>query len=216
MSQTDLNVANGTGAAIRADINAHLDALVSLSSGATAPPTTFPNQWWYDTSVGQLKRRNNANTTWLASFSDIVQYQDQPASGANSPAYASGGWRTVTISAKVKDPGSIGTLSSNQMTLAAGSYDFYGMMVLGSPAANGVARLRLRNITGGATIQQGPNRTAQSSVATVMHVQGQFINSSSVTFELQVYPAQTINAGGALTSGDLEVYADVYFRRHSK
>ena len=65
MSQTDFNVANASGAAVRADINAHLDALASLSSGASAPSTIFPNQWWYDTSTGQLKKRNNANTAWL-------------------------------------------------------------------------------------------------------------------------------------------------------
>ena len=66
MSQTDFNVANASGAAVRADINAHLDALASLSAGASAPSTIFPNQLWYDTSSGQLKKRNNANTGWLA------------------------------------------------------------------------------------------------------------------------------------------------------
>ncbi len=65
MSQTDLNVANASGAAVRADINAHLDALASQSSGASAPSTTFPNQWWLDTSTNILKQRDNANTTWV-------------------------------------------------------------------------------------------------------------------------------------------------------
>lgn len=64
MSQTDLDVANGTGAVVRADINTHLDALVTLSSGAAAPTTTFPNQYWYDTTAAVLKRRDNANTVW--------------------------------------------------------------------------------------------------------------------------------------------------------
>ncbi len=65
MSQTDLNVANASGAAVRTDLNAHLDALVSQSSGASAPSTTFPNQWWLDTSTNILKQRDNANTSWV-------------------------------------------------------------------------------------------------------------------------------------------------------
>lgn len=65
MTQTDFNVANASGAAVRSDLNAHLDALVSLSSGATAPATTFPNQWWLDTSTNILKQRDNGNTAWV-------------------------------------------------------------------------------------------------------------------------------------------------------
>ena len=66
MSQSDMNVANATGAAVRADLNTHLDALVTLSSGSTAPSPTFANQWWADTTANILKRRNNANTAWIS------------------------------------------------------------------------------------------------------------------------------------------------------
>lgn len=65
MSQTDFNVANASGASVRADLNAHFDAMVSLSSGATAPSVIFPNQWWLDTSTNILKQRNDANTAWV-------------------------------------------------------------------------------------------------------------------------------------------------------
>jgi hypothetical protein len=64
MSQHDFDVANGTGAAVRADINAAFEAAVSLSSGAAAPSVTFPNMFWYDTTASILKQRNNANTAW--------------------------------------------------------------------------------------------------------------------------------------------------------
>ena len=72
MSQTDFDVANASGATVRADINAHLDAMVSLSSGATAPSTTFPNQWWLDTSTNILKQRDNANTAWVNAVEKIT------------------------------------------------------------------------------------------------------------------------------------------------
>jgi len=66
MSQTDMNVANASGAVVRADINDHLTALSENNSGASAPGTTFANQWWFDTSTNTMKQRNNANTAWVS------------------------------------------------------------------------------------------------------------------------------------------------------
>lgn len=65
MTQSDLNVANGSGAVVRADINVHLDAIATNNSGGSAPLITFPNQWWFDTTNNQLKQRDNANTVWV-------------------------------------------------------------------------------------------------------------------------------------------------------
>lgn len=66
MSQTDMNVANASGAVVRADINAHLDAIITQSSGATEPTTKFAYMWWADTTTGILKQRNAANTAWVS------------------------------------------------------------------------------------------------------------------------------------------------------
>ena len=65
MSQTDLNVANASGAVVRADLNDHFQALATNSSGATSPTTTFPHQWWFDESTNDLKQRNVGNTAWI-------------------------------------------------------------------------------------------------------------------------------------------------------
>lgn len=69
MSQHDFDIANADGATVRADINAAFQAAVELSSGATAPSTTFAFMWWADTSAGILKRRNSANTAWISVMS---------------------------------------------------------------------------------------------------------------------------------------------------
>jgi hypothetical protein len=63
--QADYVVANGTGAAVRSDINGQLAAIVSNNSGATAPSTTYAYQWWADTTTGLLKLRNAANNAWI-------------------------------------------------------------------------------------------------------------------------------------------------------
>ena len=64
MSQHDMNLANDTGANFRSDANNALGALVTQSSGSSAPSTTFAYQRWADTTNGVVKRRNAANGGW--------------------------------------------------------------------------------------------------------------------------------------------------------
>ena len=63
--QHDGVIANASGAAVRQDLNNALQALLSNSSGATAPATTYAYQFWADTTAGQLKQRNSANDAWI-------------------------------------------------------------------------------------------------------------------------------------------------------
>lgn len=65
MSQHDFSIANQTASSARTDINNALQALASLSSGSTAPSTTYANQLWYDTGNDQIKLRNEANSDWI-------------------------------------------------------------------------------------------------------------------------------------------------------
>jgi hypothetical protein len=64
-SQHDMDLANQAGAAYRGDNNQALVALVTLSSGSSAPSTTFAYQLWADTTNTVLKQRNAANTGWI-------------------------------------------------------------------------------------------------------------------------------------------------------
>jgi hypothetical protein len=66
MAQADYIVANGTGAAVRSDLNGQLAAIVSNNSGATEPATMYAYQWWADTTTGLLKLRNSANSAWIS------------------------------------------------------------------------------------------------------------------------------------------------------
>jgi hypothetical protein len=65
MAQGDLNVANQSGAAFRADLNNQLAALGTLQSGASEPSTTFAYMLWADTTAELLKQRNAANNGWV-------------------------------------------------------------------------------------------------------------------------------------------------------
>jgi hypothetical protein len=61
----DYNIANGTGAAVRSDLNGALAAIATNNSSATAPATTYAYQWWADTTTGLLKQRNAANSAFV-------------------------------------------------------------------------------------------------------------------------------------------------------
>jgi hypothetical protein len=65
VAQHDYVIANGTGAAVRSDLNGALAAIATNNSGATEPTTTYAYQWWPDTTTGLLKIRNAANSAWV-------------------------------------------------------------------------------------------------------------------------------------------------------
>ena len=65
MAQHDFVIDNGTGAAVRADINNVLQAIASNNSNSGALTTNFAFQWHVDTSDGNLKIRNAANNGYV-------------------------------------------------------------------------------------------------------------------------------------------------------
>ena len=85
MSQHDFIISNQGFPAFRSDLNDGLQALASLSSGATAPSTTYANQLWYDTANDILKIRNEDNDAWI-SLVTLNQTTDAVTSFANTPS----------------------------------------------------------------------------------------------------------------------------------
>lgn len=65
MSQNDFVIDNQTAPNFRSDLNDALQALASLSSGSTAPSTTYANMLWYDTGNNILKMRSEADDAWI-------------------------------------------------------------------------------------------------------------------------------------------------------
>jgi hypothetical protein len=97
MSQHDMNIANQGFPAFRSDLNNALAALVSTSSGATAPATTFANQLWYDTTDDTLKIRDEANAAWISILTlnqttdTVGQFFGNSSDSATVPSYSWGG-----------------------------------------------------------------------------------------------------------------------------
>jgi len=90
MATHDYVIANGTGAAVRSDLNNALAAIVSNNSSATEPTTTYAYMWWADTTAGQLKLRNAADNAWVTiqELDGTILIEDGTA-GAPGLAFAS-------------------------------------------------------------------------------------------------------------------------------
>ena len=95
MAQHDMNIANQGFPAFRSDLNNVLAALVSNSSGSTAPSTTFAHQFWVDTSENPnvLKQRNADDDAWVT-----IGYINQTTDTFNL-AVAQGGTGAGTLTA---------------------------------------------------------------------------------------------------------------------
>ena len=65
MATHDYVISNGTGSAVRQDLNNALAAIVSNNSSSTEPATTYAFQWWIDTNTTQIKLRNSSNDGWV-------------------------------------------------------------------------------------------------------------------------------------------------------
>lgn len=126
MSQHDFNISDQGFPAARSDLNDALAAGASNSTGATAPATTFPNQWWYDTTVGIMKKSNNADTAW-EEFS--------PGGG--------GGW--VPLSSQT-----VSNVDSIDFTTGIDStYDAYSFFIRGLASVDDNAHLWIRSSSNG-------------------------------------------------------------------
>jgi hypothetical protein len=150
------------------------------------------------------------STLYTTSNLPYVRLSDTKASGTAGTSYTAGGYRTVTINTEEQDADGLCSLSSNQITLAAGSYQ---VSILGQEPINisTTVGVRLRT-TGNVTLLKWPiqnsSRDFNGNYAVntrPVNNSGRFTLASQTTFELQVFPAATWQQG-ALSDGESEIY----------
>ena len=90
MAQHDYVISNGTGAAVRSDLNNALAAVVSQNSGATAPTTTYAYMPWADTTTGLFKIRNAANNGWITLYKLDGTFSMEAGSASSPGLYFTG------------------------------------------------------------------------------------------------------------------------------
>ena len=145
--------------------------------------------------------------------SDFLLYEDQAASGVAGTSYSAAAWRTVTLDTEVADAGGHGSISSNAITLAAGTYEINAAFV-GGPGNLSSFRLRWYNTSDSAAIGNSTNAEVNAGPTSLATLNTRFTIAASKTFELQVYPTgATLEANSEVTTGDVEVYAQVFLKK---
>lgn len=147
--------------------------------------------------------------------SDYLEYREEQVAGTNGGTFTSGAWQTRTLNTEVSDAGGHGSLSTNQITLAAGTYE---CEIFAPARAVGFHKARLRNITDGSTtlvggsFEQGTG-SGQTTMATVF---GRFTIAAPKVFEVQ-HRCQTTGTttgfGSAATFDEVEVYTTIRLRK---
>jgi hypothetical protein len=146
---------------------------------------------------------------------DYILIRHEEANNAVSGTFTAGSWQTRPLNTEVKDDGGHVSLSSNQITVAAGVYRFRAR---GSAYKVDSHKCRLQNVTDAITIEIGSNELASNALSahTASTVEGEFTLASPKILELQHYCQTTqLSLGFGLRSnfGVIEVYAAIEFWR---
>ena len=133
--------------------------------------------------------------------------RDEKTVGTDGGTFTSGAWQTRDLNVKATDASNFATLSSNQITLAAGTY----RLRASAPAWEvSLHQARWQNVSDGVTVALGTSENT-AGVQTRSIVAARFTISSGKTFELQHQGLATRSTDGfGVAAGfDTEVYSEV-------
>lgn len=232
-SGTPGRLAKGSDAQVLTiDPSTHLPLWANASSGFSNPMTTKGDVIVGDTggspirkavgSDGQVLTADAASTggtKWSTpsgggSSLDYILIQDQKSASTGGGTFTSGAWRTRDLNTIVADPGSHASVSSNQITLQAGTY-----RVTAKCPASYVQRhqARLYNITDSAVLAIGTTESTDNGTGTLTTTSsmifGRFTISSAKVLEVQHQCGVTrANEGyGNFGTFGTEVYTSIEF-----
>ena len=152
----------------------------------------------------------------------LIILEHRQNSGTNGGGQASGSWTTRTLNTEVVDTDSLCSLTANQFTIAAGTYEIDCRASLYSI---GVSQLRLYNVSDTAVQQDVSGNDIYSLVSpaiggqydsNMVHLSSRFTLASQqiLRIESRVSYTNTTNGWGyASTFGSVEIYAQVKLRQ---
>jgi hypothetical protein len=134
---------------------------------------------------------NSGTQTGFGLFSSYAIIADQKAQNTAGGTYTNGDWRTHDLQTEIADPDGIVSISSNQFTLAAGTYFIKWVMVLGAVI---YAQSRLYNITDTAVAQLG--MTGDGRAGENLSGAARVTIAGSKAFEIQLRGTNTVATTG--------------------
>lgn len=187
------------GRAILDDADADAQ-LTTLGAKALAKKDTIDSASLIDTAV---KQAINPFGLQLLHVREI-----QTSGTTGSTAAGSATWATCVINSTPTNEITSASVSSNVISLPAGTYFIDANVTFGRNGNNIVAKLRLRNTSDSTTAILGLNSSVNST-NDILSLRGRFTIAGTKNHELQIYGS---SGGGsapqALSSGESEVYLD--------
>lgn len=151
---------------------------------------------------------NDGADTITIAASPSALFEDQKAANTAGGASTSGSWIARTLNTEVYDDIGL-TLSSNQISLAAGTYEVDASSMFFS---GNIARIRIRDVTNSVTLALSENVYGSSANAghAAPRILARFTLAGSATIQLEyrVNTSQATNGLGVVSNfGELEIYS---------
>lgn len=148
---------------------------------------------------------------------DTIVVEHRRAQGTDGGDFLSGADRTVPLTDLVRDDGGQASLASNQITLAAGTYEIVWAWSVGHSV--GLWRAWFHNVTDNAVVQLGSSERANTTGSHTTHsliAGGTFTITASKVCELRARCDTSRSGNGFGKATNLkgsEVYAQVILRK---
>jgi hypothetical protein len=202
---------------------------INASAGYQINTLSYPFQQWdfieaivTQTSGGAVNLTADARTHFeinarptIIVSAPFVKVHETYSSGTSVGQSTIGSYLKRALNAIESDTAGLASLSSNQVVLSAGTYEFeaeaFGYAIDGH-------KLRLFNATDSVSIETGVSAYARASnsVANLATVKGKFVLSGSKALELQhrIETANSTNGWGRPTTfGDVEAFSNIVFKK---
>lgn len=179
MANHDYVINNGTGSAVRADINSALQAITTTNSGNSAPSTVAAGQLWWDSDGNTLYIRNTADNAWIEV----------------ATAYETGTW-TGTLTGSTTNPSSAVTSTGNYTKVGRLYYVNITFAGVNSTGAAGGIR-----VTGLPATPSGSQMTGNMSVHTGATIASGTVNVSPYfeSAHVSFYGSKSVAAWAEIT-----------------
>lgn len=166
----------------------------------------------YDDSESVYKKVGIDTLRMLTPPTMIVEHQE--SAGTNGGTNTTGSWQTRKANVAVLNEIAGASLSSNQITLPAGTYEFWGWQAF---VETNNTSVRLYDTTAGSLVGSGSSGYApnHSSVNNHRPMQGRFTLTSTSVLEMQyrTETVQGIRGLGDASYADPEVYAHLTIKK---
>lgn len=137
--------------------------------------------------------------------------RDEKTSGTNGGTSATTTWNNRNLNTETYDPFGIVSIASNQFTPIAGDYILFAWAATGATATN-LTRLRLYNVTGAASVEEGLNTAGVGSNRHISTLMTKFTANGTDAYRIDHYTSvglATSGLGIAVSDGSAEVYLEI-------